>query len=77
MKQLLNAIIFMCIGGFIGAGVQMAINYDVTPPERTISAQQQFLNEQGHPCIVDGTLTVKGDGETEGAWNDYIRDRRE
>lgn len=72
MKQLLNAIIFMMIGGFIGAGVQMAISYDIMPPERTISAQQQFLNSKGYPCVIDGRLGR----ETEGAWNDYIRDRR-
>ena len=53
MKQLLNIIIFMCIGGFIGAWVQMAIN----PPGvklYSVAAQQQELVSRGHAIEIDG-----------------------
>ena len=41
----------------------------------TIADWQRYLNSKGYPCVVDGKLTIKGNGETEMAWNDYIRDR--
>jgi hypothetical protein len=59
MKQLLNIIIFMMIGGFIGAWVQMAISYQTQDRQAGIQLysvveQQAELVRRGHDIKVDG-----------------------
>ena len=55
------------------ASFAMALHSCLPVPKRDITQFQQFLNQQGYPVKVDGKLTVRGDGETETAWNEFIK----
>ena len=55
------------------AAFAMALHSCLPVPERDITQFQQFLNQQGYPVKIDGKLTVSGHGETETAWNEFIK----
>ena len=66
MKELLNAIILIMIGGAIGALVQMARQPE--PPFQSITDKQQELNAMGYDIAVDGKLGPKTQLAWDNAW---------
>ena len=56
----------------LGFALAMGVYACWPDPDPTIAEWQQYLNDKGYPCVIDGRLGK----ETEASWNAMCRDNK-